>query len=360
MRSQRSARDVWLPGLTWLVAGVLGGGCRSAKPQEPLDAAGDDAGPRCDLTPSPPVTVAQDRQVVENLWITSTAGPAVVVQGHQGVVIRNCVIHHAGGPGIDFAAADNLRIEDVSIINDDAPERGANPSESLINIHGYQSTGVIIQRAKLERGSSGIYLLESPGAHLSFLEGHDFRGPFPRGQLVQLDKSPDAIVEDFSAENPPDTSFPEDVISVYQSARATVRRGLIDGNNSTAGVGVMFELSGGEEVGLCEDVDAIHQGNGAFSAYPGIDVTFRTTRMRDNICSDQGRGLPLCCRGRVIRRALTACGSRTRRTSTIARASWSGTRPRSRSSTFAPRTSSAELRCACRSVSARDRPVLRR
>lgn len=51
----------------------------------------------------------------------------------------------------------------------------------------------------------------------------------------------------------------------------------------------MFEHS---QDGLIEDVDTVAQGNGSFGAYPGVDITFRRTRARDNICTDQGRGPP--------------------------------------------------------------------
>lgn len=258
----------------------------------PADSTSPGPGPGCTLVASGPVTVTRSGQVVENLRITSTSGPAIRVNGFTDVVIRNVEILHSGGSGIDFSGAHRLRIENVSIRHTGAPASGANASAERNNISGYNSQNVVITRARLEKGSSGIYLIQCPSAHLSFIEGHDFRGPFPRGQLAQFDKSPDGLIEDFSAENPAATSWPEDIISFYQSPRGTARRGLVDGNNSTTGVGVMFELSDGSAGGLAEDVDAIRQGNGAFSAYPGRDVTFRRTRVKDQFCTSQGRGAP--------------------------------------------------------------------
>jgi hypothetical protein len=236
---------------------------------------------------------SRDGQVIENLRITSTSGPAIVVEGHSGVVIRNVQIRHAGGPGIAFNDAANLRIEDVDILHTGAPTSGANPSADLNNIDGYGTTGLVVTRVRLTRGSSGIYLIECPGARLSFVEGHDFRGPFPRGQVVQFNHSDGSFLEDFSAENPPG-SWTEDNVSVWRSSNVTIRRGLVDGNNSPSGAGIMYELDDGvAHGGLTEDVDAVRQGNGCFSAYPGRDVTFSRVRARDNICGDQGRGAPL-------------------------------------------------------------------
>lgn len=264
-----------------------------AGPEPGLDAAADAAPPGCVLEESGPVEASADGEVIENLRITTDGTPGIQVGEHSGVVIRNCEIHHANAPGIDFGGADGLRIEDVLVVHEGAPADGPNPSDALVDISGFGSADVVIERVKLLRGSSGVYLVECPDAQVRFVEGHDFRGPFPRGQLVQFDKCPDALLEDFSSENDAATSWTEDNVSVYQSPGVTIRRGLVDGNNSPSGVGVMFELSDGSIGGLCEDVDALHQGNGCFSAYPGIGVTFRRTRARDNICSDQGRGAPL-------------------------------------------------------------------
>lgn len=260
------------------------------------DAGGEggpqsDARARCTLTPSGPVTARADGQVIELLAIESKSGPAIEVNGFKGVTIRNVSIRHGGGPGIDFSNADDLVIDNVSVEHTGAPASGPNASSDLNDINGYQSARVHITGARLKRGSSGIYLVLSPASHLRSIEGHDFRGPFPRGQLVQWDKSNDGVLEDFSVVNTSD-SWTEDNVNVYQSTGLQIRRGLVDGNNSPSGVGVIFD--GGTSTGVVEDVDAVHMGNGCFSNYAGADGNvFRRTRCRDNICTDQGRGTPL-------------------------------------------------------------------
>lgn len=249
--------------------------------------------PACILEASGPVVADADGQVIENLHIVSTEGPAILVKGFKNVTIRNVWIEHAGGPGIAIGGgADDARIESVAIDNTAAPDKGKNLSDGLNNIECYAAARLTIDGARLVRGSSGVYLLECPDAKLGFLEGHDFRGPFPRGQLVQFNKSDRGVLEDFSVVNPQDTSWPEDNVNVYQSLDIQIRRGVIDGNNSPSGVGVIFD--GDKALGVVEDVDAIRMGNGCFSDYAGSDgVVFRRTRCRENICEDQGRGAPL-------------------------------------------------------------------
>ena len=254
-------------------------------------AAGTGGGPpTCTLTDSGPIEVTSDGQVIENLHIVADGVPAIDVQNHARITIRNVSIEHSGAPGIAVGSANDVTISNVAIVQTGAPASGENPTDEAMNISCYDTQSFHVDHVRLTRGSSGIYLLQCQGSMLGFVEGHDFRGPFPRGQLVQWDKSDDSTLENFSVENDAD-SWPEDNVNVYQSTNVTVRIGLIDGNNSPSGVGVIFD--GGTSTGLVEDVDAVHMGNGCFSDYAGADGnTFRRARCRDNICTDQGRGLP--------------------------------------------------------------------
>jgi hypothetical protein len=238
------------------------------------------------LEPSGPVVVAHDGQVIENIRIRAAGVPAITVANKANVVIRNVSIVHEGAPGIACVKAEGLVIDRVSITNARAIRGGSNPN----NIDCRYSDSLAIRHARLERGASGAYVLESRNARLSFIEGYDFVGGPPRGQLVQFDKSNGCVLEDFSVINAAARSWPEDNVSVYESDDCIVRRGLVHGNSSPSGVGVMFERSSN---GLVEDVDAVRQGNGSFSAYPGQRVTFRRTNTRDNLCGDQGRGPPM-------------------------------------------------------------------
>lgn len=257
------------------------------------DAAADaPTAPTCSLTASGPIVVTADDQVIENVDIeTDGSAPGITIEEHARVVVRNVRIRHHGGAGIALVLAPDAVLENVVVENTGAPVSGENVSDEWINVVGYESPRLRATHLRLTRGSSGIYLVESPGSVLGQIEGHDFRGPFPRGQLVQWDKSGDALLEDFSVENPAG-SWPEDNVNVYQSTNVTVRRGVVDGNNSPSGVGVIFD--GESSTGVVEDVDALHMGNGCFSNIAGVDGNrFVRTRCRDNVCGDQGRGLPL-------------------------------------------------------------------
>ncbi|MBN8610705.1 MAG: right-handed parallel beta-helix repeat-containing protein [Deltaproteobacteria bacterium] len=242
----------------------------------------------CVLTASGPLVIDTDDAVIERLDVTSDGGPAIRVNADR-VTIRDVRIRHRGGVGIFIAGADDVVVERVDIENVGVPTSGAASSADQNNLESNGAARLTVRHARLTRGSSGVYLVDSPGSRLEDLEGHDFRGPFPRGQLVQWNRSDDGVLEGFSVVNPA-SSWPEDNVNVYQSTGIVIRDGLVDGNNSPSGVGVIFDDGG---AGLVEDVDALHMGNGCFSNFVGpAGNVFRRTRCRDNVCTDQGRGLP--------------------------------------------------------------------
>jgi hypothetical protein len=288
-----------------------------ATPTPPVDVAAHDPtptqpvqtqtptpdAPAQDATPTPPVQAAQPAnlthstmaihsdhagQVIENLDLYVDHGDAVTIT-NDDVILRNCLIHYADGNGVSVSGANHVTIENCEIIDTSPPggtNQGANEND---NILVQNAPNLSVHNVTVRDGSTGMYLVDSPGANISHVDGYDFHGPFPRGQFVQFDKSGNSSLTDFYALNEAGKSSPEDVVSVFASPNTTVSNGVIDGNNSQTGVGVMFE--GGSTGGKVANVDAIHQANGAFSSYDS-NVVFDHTRSFDNIATDQGRGTP--------------------------------------------------------------------
>jgi len=224
---------------------------------------GTDGTAKAMLMPSGPVVSRADGDIIENLDIDAPFGDGISVS-HPRVTVRNCRIRHAEGHGVYATDAAGLVLQTLEIDHVGAPQSGAGSSPHRNNVHIEQCPDTTIDRVKASRGSSNIYVELSERTHMSFLELHDARGPLPRGQNVQLNLSPNSVLEDFSAENGP-TSWTEDNVSMFQSDRCLVRRGLVSYNNSPSGDGVMIEGSFDCTV---EDVDAVQQGNGAFAAVP--------------------------------------------------------------------------------------------
>jgi hypothetical protein len=231
-----------------------------------------------------------DGQVIEKLDLYVDSGDAITVT-HDNVLIRNVRIHHRDESGVMVSSAKNVTIENCEIINSSPPTgNGPETSAGIINISAYDSANLTVNHVTLRDGSSGMYLLESPGATITNVEGYNFHGPFPRGQFVQFDKSGNSTLTNFYTHNDAAQSHVEDNISVYYSPNVKISNGLVDGNNSPSGVGVMFE--GNSHDGAVHKVDAVRMGNGAFSSY-SKNVTFENARSFDNIAADQGRGEPM-------------------------------------------------------------------
>ena len=237
------------------------------------------------LTASGPVQATANGQVIEGIEITATGtAPGVRVNGRSNVVIRNCRIRYANGQGVDADNSPNLLIEDVDIACTTAPAAGALASSVRNCIDAFGCDDIRINRARLRDGSTGVYLLECDRAHVSLIEGYNFRGPFPRGQVVQFNQCNAPLLEDFSCENQGNIAWTEDDVNCYGCTNPIIRRGFMRGNNSPSGQGVMIENTVGGSGGLVEDVDVVFWGCGGFSAGEASSgVKFWRCRARDGI-----------------------------------------------------------------------------
>lgn len=184
-------------------------------------------GPPGGLTASTGVTVSSNNQVIQNLFIQSS-GTAITIGNYSGVIIRNCLILYncAGGSGtrrgIDALNGSNLTIEDCQVINMGAPQRGTLPGTAQGCIYLESVNGVTINRVTTEKGSTGIQLAACTNTALTYIENHDSRGPYPRGQAVQWSfGSGTHTLTNASDEVVPGTSWPEDSFNVYSTPNVT-------------------------------------------------------------------------------------------------------------------------------------------
>jgi hypothetical protein len=238
------------------------------------------------LTPSGPVVATANNQVISGLAITATGtANAVEANGFSDVVITGCLIHHEDGRGIKFDHADRIKIQNCNVIKTNAPPHGANPVADSNSIEGSNSLSPLIGGwsptlgNRVENGASGVYLVACVAPIVEYLEGHNMRGPFPRGQLVQFNAcTGGGRIANFSNVNSLTVAWTEDNINIFDSPYVAISQGLLDGNNSPSGDGIMIE--GALSIGCTVDgVDVVHWGNGALAAYNGaVGATFTNTR----------------------------------------------------------------------------------
>ncbi len=237
------------------------------------------------LTPSGPVVASANGQIISNLLITATGSSSVAVNlnGRSNVAVKNCYIQHQH-IGLLAQGCLNPNVDHCAFVRTPVPARGAGDSEADgVQFNGCTGTNIVVSNCEFWQSSVGVYLVNNAaGAHVFNINGYNMMGPMPRGQLVQANNSQSVIIEDFYNFNDLNVSWTEDNINLYKANNAIIRRGCVDGNNSPSGCGVIFDGSGGGILGgLVENVDALHQGNGAFSAYGATNTSFNNVRTRD-------------------------------------------------------------------------------
>ena len=79
---------------------------------------------------------------------------------------------------------------------------------------------------------------------------------------------------------------PEDALSFWRNDNATVRDGVILGNNAATGTGMMFEQSSilDNSWGLAQNLQAVGIGGACYSAYGGTRITLDNVACKENHC----------------------------------------------------------------------------
>jgi hypothetical protein len=237
-----------------------------------------------------PIKSSYAGQIIENLDIWVESGNAVTIT-HDNVILRNVRIHHKTGDGVHVENTKGVQIYNAEIRNMDPPTGvNAETSETFNNIELYRATGTKIDHVSLHDGSTGIYAHTSPQTIITNVDGHNFHGAYPRGQFVQFSYSDGSKLDGFYNFNSLTGSRTEDNVNVFNSKNVQILNGVIDGNNSPSGVGVLFE--GASDGGIVRNVDVIHQSNGGFSSYSN-NVDFFDVRVFDgHMNTASGRGAP--------------------------------------------------------------------
>lgn len=298
------------PGSTRLLK-LMGGSSKSAAEtfsvQRPADYQ------PLELKESGPVTVTQDGQIIENLSITAGKRDACAIQVKKAhnVVIRNVDIKHSN-IGICTDRAENVLIQDVRLTSTSAQatgphcKHGADDCKYNRNEWADPDTRLGIKlnhspEARLERifttgASGGVYVHKSIKARVYDIVCTDARGPYPRGQCVQFAYSSDSQLKNFYSRIWKNQSWSEDNVNIYDSDRVLVEDGLIDGNYSVNGVGVIADH--GSDYATVRNVDLLHTAVAAVSVWSndeskvGKNFLAKNIRVKDTQCESRDKQTP--------------------------------------------------------------------
>ena len=240
-------------------------------------------------------------------------GCAIRIEKRSNITVRNVNINHAG-VGICVFDSENIKIENVRMVNTISvagphckwgltveqckfTHRRKNPEKLYpVNTHNnlwvQSSSNVAVDSVYLEKGETGLYAYKVDNLRISNLYCRDIRGPFWRGQCVQFHQSDGASLKNFYTLQLLESSSGHDNINAFESRDVVVENGLIDGNWSRNGVGVIADT--GAHNMTVRDVDITRNGVAGVNVWSGstnkdngnIGINFRVenVRVRDGHC----------------------------------------------------------------------------
>ncbi len=264
-----------------------------------------------------PIIVSKHNQVIKNktIYAGKDNNCGITISAYKNITISNVTIYHANS-GICAYNAQGLRINNLKLVSLSAPATGPHcPRSSSDNLKTSECWGQKIKPADSRLGillkntpeatitglssyqaSSGIYAVNSPKTTLSYIRCYDMRGPFPRGQCVQFNRSNNSILTTFYAKNYKNQSHSEDNINAYDSDNIIIKNGLINGNWSQNGAGVIADT--GSDNMLVENLDLLHISNAAISVYSnnnnsvGVNFKANKIRIKDSQCESRHSSTP--------------------------------------------------------------------
>jgi len=254
-------------------------------------------------TKNKPITVSRHAQKIENkvIYANKSINCGININGYNDVQIKNVTIYHAN-TGVCANNAKRLKISGLKLVSLAAPTTGPHcprsskdglstaecwgqrnqPADSRLGISLKNSPHANISNFSSFQASSGVYAINSPQTTLSKIRCYDMRGPFPRGQCVQFNRSNNSSITTFYAKNVFNQSHSEDNINAYQSDNIKVSNGLIDGNWSTHGMGIIADK--GSDNMQIKDVDFLNISTAAINVWSSdlsqTGKNFRATRLR--------------------------------------------------------------------------------
>lgn len=241
-------------------------------------------------------TSTRSGEVIRNLDVVSSGDGIVVL--HDDVTVQNCRIRHnagaAGGHGVKVRNVSGVTIEDVETINTGAPTRGRQSTTKANGVDAFNCSDLTIRRVTGRQASSTVYCLECENVDFGWIESHDTRGDFPRGQALQVDKCTNVAPlagSTNSHEDIPGTSYSEDTVNVFESPATDAGSWMVvfggnglglagDTGDVANGVMMLFENGAGNSDGSSGYVEGYYNHNGFAGIYDADDCTI-TGKIRD-------------------------------------------------------------------------------
>jgi parallel beta-helix repeat protein len=182
-----------------------------------------------------------------------TAADVIHLEGKHDLTISGKFINGGTAPLITLKNCYNIHITGNKLSN-----------STQVGIYLYQCKNITIDDNYVTNVSSGVYAEQTNegGIIVNNNQFLNMKGPFPRGQFVQFNnvKGPNSSISNNKGENILGQSYPEDAISLYQSAGTASSPVKITGNwirgggPSLSGGGIMLGDNGGSYLTATDNI----------------------------------------------------------------------------------------------------------
>lgn len=155
---------------------------------------------------------------------TPVVGQTFVVQGESNLIIEGRSFTNPSGTCLQVSNSQNITIRNVAIANCYG-----------VGIGIYRSTNIRIENSSIEDTNSAVYAMFSSGIQVignRFKNVDKRKADGSRGQFVQFNNvsGEGNAISDNRGLNEPDKSYPEDLVSLYQSTGTAASPIQITGN----------------------------------------------------------------------------------------------------------------------------------
>jgi hypothetical protein len=222
-------------------------------------------------TTAPVIIDGMNDVVLDGIAVQNPNGACIVVKGGAAhVTIRNSAIGPCKTHGVDVQTATDVRVESSWI--HDTTGNGVN---------ALQATALVVETSCIEQVSTGVYAQQSTGVVVEKNAVKNVQGPFPRGQLTQLNAASGPgnrircnVLDDVAGQ-----SNPEDAINVYKSNGTAASPILVEGNRirgggpSTSGGGILLGDGGDSSFQIARANVVVDPGQYGIAVASGANVT---------------------------------------------------------------------------------------
>ena len=215
--------------------------------------------------------------MLDGIAVQNPNGACIVVKnGATHVTIRNSEIGPCKTHGVDIQTATDVHVENVWIHTTTGNAVNANQASSLT-----------VTKSCLDHVSTGVYAQQSTGVVVEANAVKNVQGPFPRGQLAQLNAASGPgnrircnVLDDVAGD-----SNPEDSINLYKSNGTAASPILVEGNRirgggpSTSGGGILLGDGGDSSHQIARGNVLADPGQYGVAIASGTDVTLDGNRV---------------------------------------------------------------------------------